>query len=185
MFREVFSRIVQLSATIASLLKSAFPYPASLTYWPKIVIIGSWVISFLLIRPNQRWSKYLLIISMIVGLVCGFWYWILIDSMTIEVDGKVYIRGELTNLAKERMEKYPTVSEKEMLMESDKQEDWIWKPESRRKNRTILGLLYSLYIFFFGLSLIGALEKYARLNTQAETSDDEGSDETDEPPENE
>jgi hypothetical protein len=82
--------------------------------------------------------------------------------MTIELEGKVYIRGELTDQAQEYLKTRPTVSEKEYFIDSGKKEDWVWKPESRRMRRILLGSLYSIFIFFFGLSIMGALEIYAR-----------------------
>jgi hypothetical protein len=166
MFNQIFGRMLQLTGTIAGVFKEALPYPPSLSDWPKYVIIGAWSFSILCIRPNQRWSKIFCIISLIIGFTCGFIYWVLIDSTTIEIDGKVYIRGELTEQAKEHMKKHPSVSEKEYLIDSGREEDWIWTPESRKKNRIILGLLYSSFIFFSGIGFLGALEKYARSNTQ-------------------
>ena len=165
MYKEIFGRIVQFVTTLAAVLKSALPYPVSLTHWPKVVIIGAWAISILSIRPNQRWSKNFLIISMIGGLGCGFSYWVLIDSTTIKIDEVVYIRGDLTERAKDYMKNNPAVSEKEYFIASGKKEDWVWKPESRKANKIILGSLYSLFIFFFGISFLGALEKYARSNS--------------------
>jgi hypothetical protein len=99
---------------------------------------------------------------MIIGLISGFAYWVVIDSITIEVNSKVYIRGELTDQSQDYLKKYPSVSEKEYFIQSGKNEDWIWKPESRRMRRILLGTLYSLFIFFFGLSIMGALEIYSR-----------------------
>jgi hypothetical protein len=99
---------------------------------------------------------------MVIGLGSGLAYWILIDSMTIEVDSKVYIRGKLTDQAQEHLKTHPTISEKEYFIDSGKQEDWVWRPESRRMRRILLGSLYSAFIFFFGLSIMGALEIYAR-----------------------
>ena len=171
-FREIFGRVVQLATAIAALLLSAFPYPASFYAWPKVIILGSWVVSFLSIRPNQRWSRIVLTISMVLGLGCGFTYWVLIDSMTIEVDGKVYIRGELSDQAQEYLKKHPTVTEKEYFIQSGKNEDWVWKSESRRKRRIVLGPLYSSFIFLFGLSIIGTLEKYARSRPQSNQSEE-------------
>lgn len=105
---------------------------------------------------------------MIIGLGSGFAYWVLVDSMTIEVKSKVYIRGEFTDQAQEYLKKYPTVSEKEYFIQSGKNEDWVWKPESRRMRRILLGSLYSIFIFFFGLSIMGALEIYARSKPQSD-----------------
>jgi len=150
--KETYSRLVQLAVAIAGLLLSAFPYPSSFYAWPKVLVLGSWTVSFLSIRPNRRRSRIVLALSMVIGLGCGLAYWILIDSMTIEVDSKVYIRGELTDQAKEYLKTHPTVSEKEYFIDSGKKEDWVWKPESRRMSRILLGSLYSIFIFFCMLS---------------------------------
>jgi len=165
---EIYGRLVQLATAIAGLLLSAFPYPASLYAWPKVLILGSWVVSFLSIRTIRRYTRIVLAISMIIGLGSGFAYWVLVDSMTIEVKSKVYIRGEFTDQAQEYLKKYPTVSEKEYFIQSGKNEDWVWKPESRRMRRILLGSLYSIFIFFFGLSIMGALEIYARSKPQSD-----------------
>ncbi|MBW2075779.1 MAG: hypothetical protein JRI58_13730 [Deltaproteobacteria bacterium] len=167
-FGEIYGRLVQLATAIAGLLLSAFPYPASLYAWPKVLILGSWVVSFLSIRTNRRYTRIVLAISMIIGLGSGFAYWVFVDSMAIEVESKVYIRGELTDQAQEYLKKYPTVSEKEYFIQSGKNEDWVWKPESRRMSRILLGSLYSIFIFFFGLSIMGALEIYARSKPQSD-----------------
>jgi hypothetical protein len=105
---------------------------------------------------------------MVIGLGSGLGYWVLVDSMTIEVDSKIYIRGELTDQAQHHLKEYPTVSEKEYFIKSSKNEDWVWKAESRRMRRFLLGSLYSIFIFFFGLSIMGALEIYARSRPQSE-----------------
>ena len=172
--KEICGRLVQLATAIGGLLVSAFPYPASLYAWPKVLILGSWVVSFLSIRPNRRRSGIVLAISMVISLGSGFAYWVLIDSMTIEVDSRVYIRGELTDQAQEYLKKSPTVSEKEYFIQSGKNDDWVWKPESRRMRRILLGSLYSIFIFFFGLSIIGALEIYARSRPQSDQPDVSG-----------
>jgi len=182
--KEIFTRLVQLVTAVAGLLLSAFPYPASLYAWPKVLVLGSWGVSYLWVRPNSMRSRIVLAISLAIGIGCGITYWVLIDSMTIGVENKVYIRGELTEQAKEHLKKHPSVTEKEYFIQSGKKEDWVWKPESRRTPRIILGLLYSAFIFFFGLSILGALEIYSRSEPQSETSDAE-SDDSDEPSEEE
>lgn len=172
--KEIYGRLVQLATAIAGLLMSAFPYPASLYAWPKVLILGSWVVSFLSVRPNRRRSKIVLAISMVIGLGSGLVYWVLVDSMTIEVDSRVYFRGELTDQAQEYLKKYPTVSEKEYFIQSGKNDDWVWKPESRRMPRILLGSLYSTFIFFVGLSIMGTLEIYVRSTPQSDQPDVSG-----------
>ena len=85
--------------------------------------------------------------------------------MAIEVNGKMYIRGELTEQAKDYFEKNPTVTEKEYLIASNLKEEWLWTPESRNMARVVLGGLYSVFIFSFGLSILGTFEIYARSNS--------------------
>lgn len=172
--KDILARLVQLATAIAGLLLSAFPYPATLYAWPKVLILGSWVVSFLMIRTDRRCSRIVLAISMVIGLGSGFTYWVLVDSMTIEVDSRVYIRGELTDQAQKYLNKFPTVSEKEYFIQSGKNDDWVWKPESRRMRRVLFGSLYSIFIFFFGLSIMGALEIYARSRAQSDQPDVSG-----------
>ena len=180
----IFTRLLQLVTAVAGLLLSAFPYPASFYAWPKVLVLGSWIVSYLWIRPNSKPSKIVLAISLAIGIGCGITYWVLIDSMTITVEDKVYIRGELTDDAQEYLKKKPSVTEKEYFIQSGKKEDWVWKPKSRRKPRITLGLLYSAFIFFFGLSIMGALEIYSRSEPQSENSEEE-SDDDDKPSEEE
>ena len=77
---------------------------------------------------------------MIAGLGCGFWYWVIIDSMTIEIDGNLYIRGELTESAKAYKDKNPAASEKQIFIDSGKREDRV-SDRAHSVDHRLIGLL--------------------------------------------
>jgi len=162
--KEVIFRALQFSTTLASILKSALPYPASLTKWPKLVILCAYVIALVVVRPNRSWIRYIIIISLLSGLGFGFFYWSSLDAKSLKIDGEVYIKGELKKDVKDLLDKNPSVTEKEYFWGVGKDPIAIWKLESLRKNKLYLGGLYSLFILFLGFGVLGWLEIFARSN---------------------
>ena len=61
-------------------------------------------------------------VSLFLGLVFGFLYWVSLDSTTIVINGKAYIKGELTKTAKEDLLKNPSVSEEDYFLGTGKKD---------------------------------------------------------------
>lgn len=191
--KEIICRALQVATTLAAIFILALPYPASLTNWPKLVILCAYVIAYIVVRPNRVWSNSAIIISLLLGLGFGLFYWASLDAKSIEIAGKVYIKGELVKEAKDFLDKNPSVTEEEYFLGVAKNKSNVWTPESLRKNKLYLGGLYSLFVLFLGFGILGGLERFARSNSRhsrnseastgapAEESEDEQTCENDRP----
>ena len=157
-FEASIQRLFQITAIVLTFCLPIVACPDSFYNLPKFMIVCSFVLAFLWIRSDRPCTRILLTLTLLLGLVSVFTYWIMIDTMTIEFGGKIYIRGELTEDAKDILIKKPSLTEKELFIQNGKKVDLIWTAESRVRPRIILGALYSSFIFFFGLSLMGVLE---------------------------
>jgi hypothetical protein len=160
--RKRVTRVFQLASFVAGFFLSSLPCPASLTTWPKMVIVSVYLIVLIIVRPNKLWINILIVAFLIIGLTFGFYYWVSLDSRSINVNGQIHVKGQLTKEAKDYLEKHPSVTEKEYFVWTGKKESEVWTPESIRNNKLFLGGLYSLFVSFVGFGIFGALEISAR-----------------------
>lgn len=154
-------KVFQKAFFVEKLLLSSLSCPTYLINWTKVVIIAVYVIVLLVIRPT-KWEKYLFVLLIILGLVIGFFYLVELDSKTITFDGHIYVKGQLTERAREYLEKNPPMIEKEYFNGTGREPSRVWTPESVEKNKLILGGLYSLVVGIIGFGILGALEIIAR-----------------------
>jgi hypothetical protein len=169
------NRIIQFSTFMAGFFLSSLPCPASLNNWPRVVIACVYLIALLTVRPGKYWIKLLIIFSLIIGPASGFSYWISLDTRSVKVDGQVHVKGKLTKTAQDYLEKHPLVTEIEYFIWTGKREREVWTPDSLRKNKLYLGILYSLFVGLTGFGILGALEITARSKPPWERSKTSGS----------
>jgi len=160
--KKTATRVFQLATFVAGFFLSSLPCPASLTAWPKMVIVSVYLIVLIIVRPNKLWINILIVAFLIIGLIFGFYYWVSLDSRSIKVNGQIHVKGQLTKAAKDYLDKYPSVTEKEYFVMTGKEESEVWTPESIWNNKLVLGGLYSLFVSVLGFGIFGALEIIAR-----------------------
>lgn len=169
MIKTLLSRALQVATTIAALVTSALTYPASLSHWPRLVILLAYLIALLCIRPNRP-SKVAVIVSCVLALGSGFFYWVSLDSRSIQIGNTIQIKGDLTPEAQKYLKEHPSQTEKDYYWGIGTDEKAVWTAESIQKNKLVLGGLYSLFVFCSGFTIIGALEIIARLNRKTTTT---------------
>lgn len=157
-------KVFQKAFFIEKLLLSSLSCPPFLINWTKIVIVAVYMIVLLVVRPF-KWAKYLFVLLIILGLFTGFFYLIILDSKTIKFDDHIYVKGQLTEMAKKYLEKYPPMTEKEYFNRISRDPAKVWTSESLEKNKLILGGLYSLVVGIIGFGILGVLEIIARSNS--------------------
>lgn len=162
-------RIFQLPFLVEKLLLSSLSCPTFLINWTKVVIVAVYMIVLLVVRPT-KWVKYLFALFIILGLVIGFFYLVILDSKAITFDGHIYVKGQLTEVAKEYLEKNPPMTEKEYFNGTSRQPSRVWTSESLEKNKLILGGLYCLVVGIIGFGILGGLEIVARSNSSRSKS---------------
>jgi len=157
-------KIFQLPFIVEKFFLSSLSCPTFLINWTKIVIVAVYMIVLLVVRPI-KWAKYLFVLLIISGLFTGFFYLVILDSKTVKFDGHIYVKGQLTEVAKEYLEKNPPMTEKEYFNRTGRQPNRVWTSESLEKNKLILGGLYSLVVGIIGFGILGVLEIFARSNS--------------------
>lgn len=157
-------KVFQKAFFVEKLFRSFLSCPPYLVNWTKVAIIAVYVIVLLVIRPT-KWVKYLFVLLIILGLVIGFFYSVILDSKTVKFNGDIYVKGQLTERAKEYLEKNPPMIEKEYFNDTGREPSRVWTSESIEKNKLILGGLYSLIVVIIGFGILGALEIIARSNS--------------------
>jgi len=158
-------RIIQVATFIASFLISSLRCPTSLINWTRVVIVAVCVIALLVVRPTKC-VKYLVVLSLILGIVIGIYYFGILDSKTITIDGKIYIKGDqLTESAKDYLKKNPSVTEEEYFIWTSKKQSEVWTLESIGKNKLILGGLYSFFAGLIAFGILGGLEIIVKSNS--------------------
>lgn len=162
--KKLIIRIIQMATLIASFLISSLRCPTSLTNWPRVVIVAVYVSALLVVRPTKC-VKYLIVLSLILGIVIGIYYLGILDSKTITIDGQIYIKGQLTERAKDYLEKYPSVTEEEYFIWTGKKPSEVWTSESLGKNKLILGGLYSFFAGLIAFGILGGLEIIVKSNS--------------------
>lgn len=176
--KEILNRSLQVVGTLVAIFQKAIPYPASLTNWPKLVILCAYGIVYIVVRPKKL-GRYIVTISIFLGLGFGLFYWTSLDAKSINTAGKIYVKGELKEEAKKYLENHPEVSEEMYFKSVAYNENEIWTAESLRKNKNCLRILYSLFIFILGFGILGWLEIFAKSNPSQskgskQTTDNEG-----------
>lgn len=156
-------RIFQLPFLVEKFFLSSLGCPTFLINWTKMIIVAVYMIVLLVVRPTKC-VKYLFVFLIIVGLVAGFIYLAILDSKTVKFNGHIYVKGQLTEVAKEYLEKNPPMTEKEYFNGTGRQPSRVWTSESLEKNKLILGGLYSLVVGIIGFCILGVLEIVARLD---------------------
>lgn len=156
-------RIFQLPFLVEKFFLSTLSCPTFLINWTKMIIVAVYMIVLLVVRPT-KWVKHLFVLLIITGLVAGFFYLVILDSKTVKFDGRIYVKGQLTEVAKEYLKKNPPMTEKEYFNGTGRQPSRVWTSESLEKNKLILGGLYSLVVGIIGFSILGVLEIVARLD---------------------
>ena len=162
--KKLITRIIQVSTLIASFLISSLRCPTSLINWPRVVIVAVYVIALLVVRPTKC-VKYLIALSLILGIVTGIYYLGILDSKAVTIDGQIYVKGQLTERAKDYLEKYPSVTEEEYFIWAGKKQSEIWTSESLGKNKLILGGLYSFFTGLIAFGILGGLEIILKSNS--------------------
>ena len=157
-------KIFQLPFIVEKFFLSSLSCPTFLINWTKIVIVAVYMIVLLVVRPI-KWAKYLFVLLIILGLFTGFFYLIILDSRTIKFDDHIYVKGQLTEMAKEHLEKNPPMTEKDYFNRIGRDPNKVWTSESLEKNKLILGVLYSLVVGIIGFGILGVLEIFARSNS--------------------
>lgn len=164
------SRIIQVATLVASFLISSLRCPTSLINWPRIVIVAVYVIALLVVRPT-KYIKYLVGLSLILGIFIGIYYFGILDSKTITIDGQIYIKGDqLIEYARDYLKKNPSVTEEEYFIWTGKKQSEVWTSESLGKNKLILGGLYSFFAGLIAFGILGGLEIIARSNSSRSKS---------------
>lgn len=159
------SRIIQVATLVASFLISSLRCPTSLINWPRIVIVAVYVIALLVVRPT-KYIKYLVGFSLILGIFIGIYYFGILDSKTITIDGQIYIKGDqLKESAKDNLKKNPSVTEEEYFIWTGKKQSEVWTSESLGKNKLILGGLYSFFAGLIAFGILGGLEIILKSNS--------------------
>jgi len=162
--KKLITRIIQVSMLIASFLISSLRCPTSLINWPRVVIVAVYVITLLVVRPTKC-VKYLITLSLILGIVIGIYYLGILDSKAVTIDGQIYVKGQLTERAKDYLEKHPSVTEEEYFIWTGKKQSEIWTSESLGKNKLILGGLYSFFVGLIAFGILGGLEIILKSNS--------------------
>jgi len=165
--------VFQLLFPIEKLLLSSLSCPIFLINWNKVVIIAVFVIVLLVVRPIKltKWVNYMFVILIIFGLVTGLFYSVKLDSRTITIDGKTYIKGDqLIEYARDYLKKNPSVTEEEYFLWIGKKQSEVWTSESLEKNKLILGGLYLLVVGIIGFGILGGLEIIARSSSSRSKS---------------
>ena len=162
--KKIITRIIQVSTLIASFLISSLRCPTSLINWPRVVIVAVYVIALLVVRPTKC-VKYLIALSLILGIVIGIYYLGILDSKAVTIDGQIYVKGQLTERAKDYLEKHPSVTEEEYFIWAGKKQSEIWTSESLGKNKLILGGLYSFFVGLIAFGILGGLEIILKSNS--------------------
>ena len=162
--KKLITRIIQVSTLIASFLISSLRCPTSLINWPRVVIVAVYVVALLVIHPTKC-VKYLIALSLILGIVTGIYYLGILDSKAVTIDGQIYVKGQLTERAKDYLEKYPSVTEEEYFIWAGKKQSEIWTSESLGKNKLILGGLYSFFAGLIAFGILGGLEIILKSNS--------------------
>lgn len=160
--------VFQVVFPIEKLLLSSLSCPIFLINWTKVVIIAVYVIVLLVVRPIKlnKWVNYMFVILIIFGLVTGLFYSVKLDSRTITIDGRTYIKGDqLLEYTKDYLKKNPSVTEEEYFLWIGKKQSEVWTSESLEKNKLILGRLYLLVVGIIGFGILGGLEIIARSNS--------------------
>jgi len=160
----VSNSVFQVVFPIEKLLLSSLSCPPFLINWTKIVIFAIYIIVLLVVRPI-KWAKYLFVLLIILGLVTGFFYLIILDSRTVKFDDHIYVKGQLTEMAKGYLEKNPPMTEKDYFNRMSRDPAKVWTSKSIEKNKLILGGLYSLVVGIIGFGILGALVIIARSNS--------------------
>ena len=162
--KKLITRIIQVSTLIASFLISSLRCPTSLINWPRVVIVAVYVIALLVVYPTKC-VKYLIALSIILGIVTGIYYLGILDSKAVTIDGQIYVKGQLTERAKDYLEKYPSVTEEEYFIWAGKKQSEVWTSESLGKNKLILGGLYSFFAGLIAFGILGGLEIILKSNS--------------------
>lgn len=162
--KKLITRIIQVSTLIASFLISSLRCPTSLINWPRVVIVAVYVIALLVVHPTKC-VKYLITLSLILGIVTGIYYLGILDSKAVTIDGQIYVKGQLTERTKDYLEKYPSVTEEEYFIWAGKKQSEIWTSESLGKNKLILGGLYSFFTGLIAFGILGGLEIILKSNS--------------------
>jgi hypothetical protein len=160
--KKILSRILQVAGSVSAFFASALACPVSLINWPRLVVVCVYVMALLLVRPRKVWSTYIFVLSFVIGLASGFGYWVSLDARSIRVDGNIYVKGELTETAKQYLREHSSVTEEEYFDWNRRQKSEIWTKESMWANKLVLGGLYSLFVGFTAFGILGGLERLAR-----------------------
>ena len=163
--KKLIIRIIQVATLITSFLISSLRCPTSLINWTRVVIVAVYVIVLLVVRPT-KFIKYLIALSLILGIIIGIYYFGILDSKTITIDGQIYIKGDqLTESAKDYLKKNPSVTEEEYFIWTGKKQSEVWTSESLGKNKLILGGLYSFFAGLIAFGILGGLEIIVKSNS--------------------
>ena len=163
--KKLISRIIQVATLVASFLISSLRCHTSLINWPRVVIVAVYVLALLVVRPT-KYVKYLVGLSLILGIVIGIYYFGILDSKTIIINEQIYVKGnQLTESAKDYLKKNPSVTEEEYFIWTGKKQREVWTTESLGKNKLILGGLYSFFAGLIAFGILGGLEIIARSNS--------------------
>ncbi|MGB9103597.1 MAG: OmpA family protein [Terriglobales bacterium] len=114
---------------------------------------------------SAKFWGVLALASIVVSLVLCFIYISARQTHVVEYPGNLAIAGtEYTPAAAKRVEKEPDLTRSELLYEFAGNSEEVWKPETVKRARLMLGAQYSLFIacLAFGLNL--ALEVLSNSN---------------------
>ncbi|MDA2937384.1 hypothetical protein MYX75_03865 [Acidobacteria bacterium AH-259-A15] len=160
--KTALTRLFQGIATLVGFLTSALPIPESLRTWPQVVVVAVYVLVLALVRPTKRWTKIIVVIAPFLGLFFGFWYMNVSQSRTIEIDGQLYVKGQLRSEVRDYLQRNPSVSEEEYFIWIGKRATEVWTVESIGRNKQSLALLYSAFVGLLALGILGGFELFAQ-----------------------
>jgi len=132
--------------------------PTSLIALSGLVSVAVLVLVLVVVRPNYKWVKYAVILSLFIGFALIIYYNGILYSKAVIFDHHIYIKGQLTEEAKKFLENNPKVTEKRYFNGMGRDQSLVWTEKSLSKNTWILGGLYFSFVGFIGFGIFGGLE---------------------------
>lgn len=156
------SRIV--AALIATFVEP-IPLPIQLSVWPK-VIVGVAVVASYVFVSQMRLKKHLVLLTIAGfvlvsgGIACGFWYWLLLPTTTLEVRNAKYVIGtptaETLQLLQSKGLENTNGDIRKLIngQSRDNEVESYFTPASVWNNKLALGIRY---IAFLAITTIGIM----------------------------
>jgi hypothetical protein len=159
---SIIKRAGQSGLVIFNVFFGPMPVPVQLSVWPRTIIALSIVAALPLIALRRRskwrwWITGFALLSCLIGVACGFAYWLKLPTISMSVRGATYVTAAPTAETLKQLRKYnlqPNVTDTRRLIEgqANREVESFFDSAGLTSNKLFLSILY---VFFLAPVTIG------------------------------